>query len=76
MTSEMVESVWANTGFFLYQFDPEVRRQVRRLERLRLKILKKKQFAVFNPIYLDNDLLPKNTLNKMIIHMLCKIIIS
>ena len=38
ITSEMVESAWPNIGFFLYQFDPEVRRRVRRLERLYLKI--------------------------------------
>ncbi len=58
MTSEMVKSAWANIGFFLYQLDPEVRRLVRRLERLHLKILKKKQSTVFNETCLDNDLLP------------------
>ena len=42
---KLVESAWANIGFFLYQLDPEVRR----LECLHhhLKILKKKQSAVF-----------------------------
>ena len=48
MTSNMVESAWANVGFFLYQLDPEVRRLVRRLECFHLKILKKKQSTVFN----------------------------
>ena len=43
----MVESPWANKGFFLYKIDPEIRRQIRRLERLHLKILKKKQSSVF-----------------------------
>ena len=52
MTSEMVESAWANIGFFLYQLDPEVRRLVRRLECLHLKILKKKQSAVVNQTYI------------------------
>ena len=42
------ESAWANIGFFLYQLDPNVRRLVRRLERLHLKILKKKESTVFN----------------------------
>ena len=31
MTSEMIKSAWANIGFFLYQLNPEVRRQKRRL---------------------------------------------
>ena len=48
MTSEMVESVWANIGFFLSQLHSEVWIQVRRLERLHLKIFKKKLSTVFN----------------------------
>ena len=48
MTRKMVESSWANIGFFLYQFDPDIRRLARRLKRLHLKILKKKQSAVIN----------------------------
>ena len=55
----MVEIAGANIGFFLYQLDPDIRRLVRRLERLHFKILKKKQSAVFNQTSLDNDLLPK-----------------
>ena len=49
--------------FVIYHFDPEdeVRRSVRRLERLHLKILKKKQSAGFNQKYFDNNLLPKYT---------------
>ena len=42
MTSEMVESTWANIEFFIYQLDPEVRRLVRRPERRHLKVLKNK----------------------------------
>ena len=30
MTSEMVESVWANIGFFPYQLDPDIRRLMRK----------------------------------------------
>ena len=52
MTSEKVESVWACIGYFLYQLHPDMRRLVRNLERLYLKILKKKQSAVFNHIYI------------------------
>ena len=48
MTSKMVESAWANIGFFLYQLDPKVKRLVRRLEYLPFKIFKKKQSLVFN----------------------------
>ena len=48
-------------GFFLCQLNPEVRRLVRRLECLHLKILKKKQSAVFKQTCLDNELLPKYT---------------
>ena len=48
MTSGMVERAWANIGFFLYQLDPEVRRLVRRLERVHLLIFKKKLSAVSN----------------------------
>ena len=47
MTSEMVESAWANIGGFLH-LDPEIRRIVRRFERLHLKIIKKMQSVVFN----------------------------
>ena len=39
MTSEMVESVWANIGFFRYQLDTEVRSLMRRLERLQGGVL-------------------------------------
>ena len=59
MTSKMFESTWVNIGFFLYQFDPEVRRLMGRIGCLHLKILKKKQSSVFNQTCLDNDLLPK-----------------
>ena len=38
MTSEMVESAWANIEYFLHEFDVDLRRQVRRFERLHLKI--------------------------------------
>ena len=48
MTSKIVESAWANIGFFLYQLDTEIRKLVRRLECLNLKILKKKRCAIFN----------------------------
>ena len=41
-----------NIGFILYQINPEVRKLVRRLERLHLNILKKKQFTVFNQPYI------------------------
>ena len=41
MTNEMVESAWAKIGLFLYQLDPELRRLVKRLERLHLEIKKK-----------------------------------
>ena len=63
ITSEMLESAWANIRFFRYQIDPELRRLVRRLERLHLMILKKKQSVVFNQICLDNNLLPKYTIS-------------
>ena len=43
ITSEIVESAWANKGFFLYQLDHKVRRLMRRLEDLHLKIKKKKE---------------------------------
>ena len=55
MTSEMVESAWASIGYFLHQLDQDIRR----LEHLQLKILKKKESMVFNQTCLDNDLLPK-----------------
>ena len=44
MTSEIVNSAWANIEFFVYQRDLVVRR----LKCLHLKILKKKQSLVFN----------------------------
>ena len=52
MISEMVESAWANIGFFLPHLDPEIRRIVRRLERLHLKIIKKRQSQGFNRTFL------------------------
>ena len=42
MTKEMVESAWAKIGYFLNQLDPDIRRLMRKLERLHLKILNKK----------------------------------
>ena len=48
MTKEIVESAWANIGFFLHHLDPEIRRKVRRLECPHLKIIKKCQSVVFN----------------------------
>ena len=44
------------------ELDSEVRRRMRRFEHLHLKILKKKQSAVFNQTCLDNDLLPQYTI--------------
>ena len=44
-------------GYFLYHLDPDIRKIRRRLERLHLKILKRKQAVVFNQTCLDNDLL-------------------
>ena len=41
MTSEVVESAWANIRCVLYQLDSDIRRLVRRLERLHLIIQKK-----------------------------------
>ena len=41
MTSEMVESAWANMGGFLHHLDPEIRRIVRRFECLHLNNHKK-----------------------------------
>ena len=58
----MVERTWANKRFFLAQLDPEVRKLVRTFDRLHVKILETKQFAVSNQSCLDNDLLPKYTI--------------
>ena len=52
ITSEMIESTGANIGFFFYQLDSEERRLVRRLERLHLKILKKKPQFSTKPVYI------------------------
>ena len=49
---------WAWMGYILHNLDSDIRK-ITRLERLHLKILKRKQSAVFNWICLDNDLLPK-----------------
>ena len=48
LIGEMVECTGANIGYFIYQLDPDVRRLVKRLERLHSKILKRKQSALFN----------------------------
>ena len=42
--------------------DQDIRKTTRKLERLHLKILKRKLSVVFNRTYLDNDLLPKYTI--------------
>ena len=55
----MVESAWASIGYYLHYLVPDIRKITRRLERLDLKILKKKQSAVFDQTCLDTDLLPK-----------------
>ena len=46
MTSEMVESTWANIGFFSPPSQPR--------KRLHLKIIKKRQCMVFNRTCRDN----------------------
>ena len=56
MTREVVESDWANIGFFSPPSRPG--RMVRRLERLHVKILKERQFVVINRTCRDNNLLP------------------
>ena len=48
MTTKMVERAWANIQYFFHDFDPDTRRIAKRLKRLHLKILKKKQLTVFN----------------------------
>ena len=58
MTTKMVKSAWASIIYILHQLEPDIRR----LECLYLKILQKKQFAIFNETCLDNDLLPKYTI--------------
>ena len=64
MTSKMVERVWANIGYILYQIGLDsMRGLVRRLERLHLKFFKKKQSVVFNQTCLNNDLLPNYTIS-------------
>ena len=55
MIGEKVESALANIMF--YKLDLDIRKLVRRLERLYLKILKWKQYVVFNQTCLDNNLL-------------------
>ena len=67
----MVERAWASMGHFLHHLDPNIRKITRRLDSLHLKILKKKQSAVFNRTCLDNDLLPKYT-----IYILCTLAAS
>ena len=59
MTSEMVEIAWASMTHFLHHLDPDIRKITKRLERLRLKILKRIQSVVFNRTYLVNA--AKNT---------------
>ena len=49
MTSDMVERCWANIGFFLYQLDLDVRRLVRRLERLLCIYI---YIYIYSPIYI------------------------
>ena len=45
---------WASIGYFLHHFDAYIRKITRRLKRLHMKILKRKQSVVFNRICLDN----------------------
>ena len=52
MTSEIVESAAVSIEYFLYQLDPDIKRLVRRYERLRLKIKKKQTIYVFIYIYI------------------------
>ena len=63
MTREMVESARVSMGYFLHHLDPDIRKVTRRLERLHVKILKRKQSVVFNRTCLDNDLLPNLVLD-------------
>ena len=47
--------------YFLHHLNPDIRKITRRLKHFHLKILKKKQSAIFNQTCLDNNLLPKYT---------------
>ena len=51
---------------FLHYLDPDIRKIIKRLERLLLKIWKRKHFVVFNKTCFDNDLLPKYTMHTYI----------
>ena len=42
LISTIVERVWARMGYFLHHLDPDIRKMIRKLERLHLKILKRK----------------------------------
>ena len=45
----MVERAWVSMGHFLYRLDPNIKKVVRKLKRLRLKDLKKKTLRVHQP---------------------------
>ena len=51
MTSEMVESSWASIGYFLYQLNPDIKR----LECLHLKILKKETICSIEKMKLQTN---------------------
>ena len=61
MAYEWSESGRDNFGKFIYQFQPETKAFIIRLERILDKLYRKKLSYLFNEIRLNERLLPNNT---------------
>ena len=61
MAYERFESAWDNFGKFLYQFQPETKTLIRKLERILHKLYRQNLSLLFNETYLNEQLLPNYT---------------
>ena len=65
MTYEGSESAWDNFGKFIYQFRPETKTLIRKLEKILNKFYRQNLYLLFNETCLNEWLLPNYTYFKI-----------
>ena len=61
MAYEVSESARDNFGKFIYQFEPESKTLIRKLERILNKLYRQNVFLLFNKTYLNERIQPNHT---------------
>ena len=63
------ESAWDNFGKFIYQYQPETKTLIRKLERILNKLYRQNLSLLFNKTSLNEQLLPNYTYFKIYIYI-------